>query len=285
MKQKQKAPGGTPAGKTSEGAARGASKTATAFGSPPLAVEVVTEPTIKEDFDAFRKLDTQAKVFATKASAALILTGVEGTRLKQAYDIHRGGDQTDTRARLLWPHLCERYAGISAKTVDRRIALATAAATDIPILREVLNGDADFRSLADDKKQQLDRALRVLTDGKSQRQLMWDFGLARESKLKGGEQFDRPLVAQWCRECNPDLPRETCEALPGRLKNEFRQWARTQSPPENIDRPALLAIDALNVMAGREAAARSCQVATLKAWIAASQAVGRMLKAVLDERT
>jgi hypothetical protein len=156
------------------------------------AVTVTNEPTIREDFDAFVKLDTQSRVFGVKASAALILSGVEGIRLREKYHCRPGGDRMSdhsrTRALMVgtWPEICRKYAGISHDTMDRRIKLAEGAAQHLAILREVLIGEADPRQLPARKQQALESGLRVLTDGKTQRQLMWDFGLLPAAKPKGG---------------------------------------------------------------------------------------------------
>lgn len=250
----------------------------------PAKIEVTTEPTIAEDFDAFRKLDTQSKAFATKASAALILSGAELARLHGVYGVHRGGDQTRTRAGLLWRDLVQEYGGINEDTAMRRIKLAEAASEQLPILREVLAGDVDFRSLPAAKKDALERGLKCLTEGKSQRQLMWDFGLTPEPKLKGGERFDKALIAQFCREFHPDMPAAQCQALPGKLKKQFRKWALSQQPPEDGDAPARLAIDALRMMATKLEAAATCKISVLKDWIEAKDALGRMLRAALEKR-
>jgi hypothetical protein len=253
----------------------------------PVAVAVVNEPTIAEEFDAFVKLDTQAKVLATKGSAALILSGAELDRLKKKYDVHAGGDpHSRTRAGMAkWSDLVKQYGGISDDTANRRIKMAEAAADHLPILREVLAGEADFRLLSDVKKAALEKGLKVLTDGKSQRQLMWDFGLTPEKKLKGGATINKALVVQWCQEYHPEMPAKECQALPTpALKKEFRKWAATQIPATDFDAGAQYQIGVLNEMTADIATANGCKISALKDWIEANQSLGRMLQDALKKR-
>jgi hypothetical protein len=124
------------------------------------------EPTIAEDFQHFIELDTKLKILSVKAGAAMILSGAELLRLHKKYGVSAGRpDNSRTRAEIKWPELVEQYGGISEDTASRRMKTAEACAEKLPLFRDVLG---------------------ALTDGKSQRQLMWDFGLTTP-KLRGGD--------------------------------------------------------------------------------------------------
>ena len=257
-----------------------------------VAVEVLSpdNQTITRDFDAFIKLDTQSKVFATKASAALILSGVELKRLHEIYGV-RAGNPSNSRTRAVigstWPQIVKQYGGISPDTANRRIRLAEGAAKELPILREVLDGDIDFRLLSPAKKEALERGLHVLTDGRNQRQLMWDFGLVPEAKLRGGDRSlsDKKEIKNWCKEYHPEIPAAQCELLPGKLKKEFRIWSANQQTDEpDYTKIVENSIDTIFGQIGFEACYNGCRVSSLNDWIEAAEKLVRTLKEAKSNR-
>ncbi len=189
-------------------------------------LEVASNPSIAQDWQEFCTLDTQAKVFGVKASAALILSGAELERLHAKYAIQRGGDQSRTRAGLLWPEMVERYGRISEDTATRRRKLALAAAGQLPVLREVLAGESDPRELSPSKKLALEKGLLALTEGKTQRQLMWDFGLAAKPKGRADFRPRTEMLQAWLATQHPERKGAAYEDLPPEVQEAFKKQYR-----------------------------------------------------------
>jgi hypothetical protein len=179
-----------------------------------------------EDWQQFCVLDTQSKVFGVKASAALILSGAELERLHAKYAILRGGDQTRTRAGLLWTDMLEQYGRISEDTAMRRRKLALAAAEHLPVLQEVLAGEADPRLLCPTKKLALEKGLQALTAGKTQRQLMWDFGLGPMPRKPGRFRPNAQMVQKWLAQHHPRWQGASYADLPPQVRKAFKKQSR-----------------------------------------------------------
>jgi hypothetical protein len=185
-------------------------------------------PTVElaEDWQAFCTLDTQSKVFGVKASAALILSGAELERLHAKYAIGPGGDHSRTRAGMLWPEMAEKYGRISEDTATRRRKLALAATAYLPLLQEVLAGEADPRQLSATKKLALEKGLQALTTGKTQRQLMWEFGLGPKPKGRVGFRPNAEMVQAWLAKQHPERKGAAYEDLPPEVRKEFKKQYR-----------------------------------------------------------
>jgi hypothetical protein len=189
---------------------------------------VASDASIALDWQAFCTLDTQSKVFGVKASAALILSGVELARLHENYAISAGNPNFRTRAGIgeTWPEIVKQNGGISDDTAARRIKLAEAAAAQLPILREVLSGEADPRLLSDAKKEALNKGLRVLTDGKTQRQLMWDLGLGPKPKPQAGFRPKAEMLQAWLAKQHPERKGAAYDDLPAEVQKAFKKQYR-----------------------------------------------------------
>jgi len=187
-----------------------------------------SEPSVAQDWQEFCTLDTQCKVFGVKASAALILSGAELERLHAKYAIGPGGDHSRTRAGMLWPEMAEKYGRISEDTATRRRKLALAAAAHLPVLQEVLAGEADPRQLCSSKKLALEKGLQALTTGKTQRQLMWDFGLGPKPKPRAGFQPNAEMVQAWLAKQHPERKGAAYEDLPPAVQRAFQRQNRAR---------------------------------------------------------
>lgn len=161
--------------------------------SEPLTVEILPEPTITEEFAQARIYLHTARAMASGAAALTILLGCELRRLHKKHGVRRGGDrrsdQTRINSGLKWQDLVKQELGISDDSARNYMALAEAAKSRIPEFQPIAHAllDTPLGSLPEIKRNELlEKTKELLPPTYTAQQLMWDWGVQRQPKPKGG---------------------------------------------------------------------------------------------------
>lgn len=182
------APGGAP---TSEQPTQ--ALTVVAPGTLSADLEVITEPTLNEDFATARVYLQSARAMAQGAAAMTILLGCELKHLHKKHGIQQGGDRRSDQNRfvsvLKWSDIVKQELGISDDSARNYMALAEAAKSRIaefePIALSLL--DTPLGSLPEIKRAELlEKTKELLPPTYTVQQLMWDWGVQRKPKRTGG---------------------------------------------------------------------------------------------------
>ncbi|WP_075090628.1 hypothetical protein [Verrucomicrobium spinosum] len=134
-----------------------------------------------EHFTYARKLQTNVRLHLIAASGFMVLMGLELKRLKKALGETRGRKTQDGLG-ISWEATVKANLGISDETATKYIAMADGVKTRVAILQELEAKllAAPLSDLSDQEQEQVFAAVKDSTDGKTAKELMQEYGIARK---------------------------------------------------------------------------------------------------------
>lgn len=161
-----------------------------AIAAPSAPVEIVSAPTLSDEFGQARAYLSAIHCMAGGVAAMAAVLGCELLRLHKLFGIKRGAGAHKSRntSGFTWPDLVKRELGISDDTARNYMALADQAKKNLPDFAPVAQRllETPLGQLPDVERAALIEKTRGILPSNSAQQLMWDWGIAKAPKDRGG---------------------------------------------------------------------------------------------------
>ena len=210
------------------------------------ALNLVAAPTVSEEFGQARIYVHALEGMAHGMAAIAVVLGAELQRLHKLFGVQRGGDrrsadQTRSRSCLIeWPDLVQRELGVSHDTARNWMHLAEQARKRLPNFAPIaaLLLATPLGSLPDLQRAELVESTRKLLPEESARQLMFDWGIVKKAKSRGGARTKDPDKTY-----DPNAPVENArDLLLHPLRTVMMRWREKEAklplwshlPPEEL---------------------------------------------------
>lgn len=144
-------------------------------------VEQALSEAASPEFDYARKLQTNVRLHLMAASGFMVLMGIELKRLKKNLGETRGR-KTRNASGISWGDLVKQELGFTDDTATKYIAMAEGSKQRVSILQELEQKllAAPLTDLTAQEQEQVFTAVKNITDGKTAKELMQEYGIARQ---------------------------------------------------------------------------------------------------------
>lgn len=220
---------------------------------------VALDPAIEREFSAVNQYRAAAQQDAVHGACAMVMEGVELTRLHGIYGVRPGNRHTQAAVNsasvaelgISWADILNTYGGYSETTARRRMDLAGKAEGTIKLIEGFLSAGKPFAALPDAAKAALAEAFQISLGRAMPKQLCFELGLGAKPQEAGGYRPSKEEVAAFLADQHPDLQGKTYEELPEKIQREFRKWlaGRPEAPKDVIARANALADNTVGVLA------------------------------------
>lgn len=159
---------------------------------------------LAQRWDAARRYVDAASLFQKASLAAQVMAGFELTALHKAYGIKHGGDRRGSSfhdERLIWKEALSKHLGVSETTAWRWMEMAKAAKPRLGKgdlqLGEILAKNPS--ALTPAEQELLTKAVKKITDGRTQLEFMLELGVAKTPQgagAKGGNTRGKDVAGE-----------------------------------------------------------------------------------------